>query len=42
MGCQVFKMLSGTISGMGQLRKSPRKSSRRDWPMVSNFVRSIR
>jgi hypothetical protein len=40
--CQVCKMLSGTISGMGQLRKSPRKSSRADLFLKDDCVTNVK
>jgi hypothetical protein len=42
IGCQVCKVLSRTISGRGQLRKSPRKSSWWDLFPEPDSVTSIR
>jgi hypothetical protein len=42
IGCQVSKVLSRTISGRGQLRKSPRRSSQWDLFPVPDCVTSIR
>jgi hypothetical protein len=42
IGCQICKALSRTISGRGQLRNSPRKSSRWDLFPEPDCVTSIR
>jgi hypothetical protein len=42
IGCQVCTVLSRTVSGRGQLRKSAKKSSRWDWFRKTDCVTSIR